>query len=116
MKKFILLIAIFLICGIGYSQEEGKNGSTMGIVGGYNVSDVRVSGSDMGSAGASNAAGFYAGFLWEQKLIPLLRLQSGIKYVKNGYESGNDRVVLNYITVPITAKVNRWCIWRLSCG
>ncbi|MDB4835103.1 PorT family protein [Cyclobacteriaceae bacterium] len=83
-------------------------------MGGWNFSDVRLEGSEYGSSGSEDASGFYAGILAEGRIVPLLFLQTGLKYNKNGFKSGQDRVVLNYLTVPIAAKLKLGPIYALG--
>lgn len=92
-----------------FCQDNGdKKDAKLGVIAGYNLSDVKLNGSD-GDAG--DADGFYAGVLWEEQLIPLLRIQSGLKYIKNGWSydntgaNGKERAVLNYLMVPVAARL-----------
>lgn len=106
MKNQLFLVLSLLVFEMSFSQTGSDKKGTPGIVAGWNSATVGVKDSDVS---ADPASGFYVGILWEQKLAPLFRLQSGIKYNKNGYTYGNipgyDRTVLNYLSVPLALKV-----------
>ncbi len=106
MKNLLIIALSSLLFEVSFAQTGGDKKGTPGIVAGWNSATVGVKDSDVS---ADPASGFYLGIIWEQKLAPIFRLQSGIKYNKNGYSYGNipgyDRTVLNYLSVPVALKV-----------
>lgn len=110
MKKLMtrkLLLALFLIMIVSLvsAQESSKQDkpARIGIRAGWSYSamfdnNVQLAGTDYMSS-------FYIGIFKEKKLVPLLRLGSGIEYVKNGYKITNDLTRdIHYLSVPLYLK------------
>ena len=109
-KKLTVLLITLTLTGITFGQKKdnGKKGKP-GLVIGANFSNIN-------EAGSETKTGFYGGVLWEQKIVPALRFQSGLLYIQNGVqsESGDVKVNLNYIQLPLVAKVKILAFYGLA--
>ncbi len=99
-KTFIVsaLLALSLTV-FAKTQDDGK----LGVLAGWSSTSTSADNS-------RSISGFYAGAVWEHKIIPSLRFHSGLVYNQNGYRPKNDvsnldRATYGYLNVPIIAKV-----------
>ncbi|MGD2035951.1 MAG: outer membrane beta-barrel protein [Bacteroidales bacterium] len=48
---------------------------------------------------------FYVGLFRDNKIVPLLRIGTGVEYFQNGFKTDDDnKLVLHYLSVPVHAK------------
>jgi hypothetical protein len=103
LKALLIILVFSIISGTAFGQkkDDDKKGKP-GLLLGANISNLSTGGAD-------NKTGFYGGVLWEQKIIPLIRLQSGLTYVQNGLKTESagveTKLNLNYLQIPVIAKV-----------
>jgi hypothetical protein len=113
IKTLILLVMTMAMSSVMFGQkddDDGKGGKP-GLLLGVNLANVD-------GVDATNKTGFYGGVLWEQKLVPILRLQSGLVYVQNGFKTETAGIEsltkLNYLQVPVIAKVKILAFYGLA--
>ncbi len=112
MTRIILLFATLTLSAttFGQKKDDDKKGKP-GLMFGANFSNINTSGAD-------TKTGFYGGVLWEQKIIPAIRFQSGLLYLQNGVldKTGNieTKVTLDYVQLPIIAKVKILAFYGLG--
>jgi len=110
MKKPTLLPAILilissLISSTVSAQDSGKDKpAKIGIRAGWNYASMFIDNEEL--TGIEHTNSFYIGVFKEKKLVPLLRLGSGLEYLQNGYniKDGGDRDI-RYLSVPLYLKV-----------
>lgn len=112
LNIYLFLLIFLFISGISFAQkdDDGKKGKP-GLLLGANLSNINTSGFD-------TKLGFYGGVLWEQKIIPTLRFQSGLVYVQNGMKSETNavdtRINLNYLQIPLVLKLKVLSFYGLA--
>ncbi len=101
-KILLILVAMVVTCNIN-AQDKDKP-ARIGIRAGWNYASMFIDNDELPGIDHSNS--FYIGVFKEKKLVPFLRLGSGIEYLQNGYKI-NDNVSrdLSYISVPLYLKV-----------
>jgi hypothetical protein len=105
-----ILVCVLLIFNLNTANaKDGDNKSKTGIRAGWQYSTIAFDGSIPN--GYDPLSSFYAGFFRDNKIIPLLRLGTGIEYSHIGNKSiaaDNDSlpsITLQYISIPIDLKV-----------
>ena len=94
----VLVMALPILSGSLLAQQ------TSGIHGGYIESDL--TGGDDPYNLKYKYQSFYVGFTKDQKIIPLLHLNTGLDYYQTGSQyNENNKLVLHYISVPLGLKV-----------
>jgi hypothetical protein len=117
MKYLYTIVLCALLAFDGLAQDDEEKGGRPGLIGGWNYSSIGIKNSDQ-TADYTN--GFYLGILWEERFAKVFRIQSGLKYVKNGWaynsnDLGNrDKTILNYVSLPVTAKLKIGPIYALG--
>jgi hypothetical protein len=92
----ILLLSVFLVAASNSIRAQG-----WGIRAGANFSDISGSGFD-----TEAKTGFYAGVFKEIPVIKdLLFVQPEIQYSQEGFETSTKDFKIDYITVPLMAKI-----------
>ena len=92
--KTLTVISLLLLSVVSFSQkdDDDKKGK-LGVLAGWNYSGISAS-------GTSNSNGYYGGVMWEQKLVPMIRLQSGFLFIQNGFSdvitSRNNNVIIPF--------------------
>ncbi len=81
---------------------EKKDDGKLGVLAGWSSTSTSADNS-------RSISGFYAGAVWEHKIVPSFRFHSGLVYNQNGYRPKNDdsaldKVTYGYLNVPIIAK------------
>ena len=95
IKLILLLICFFTIIPSLSAQK-------LGVRAGWN--SATVSGTDFGDV--SSRDGFYLGVFKEITLVPkLLFFQPELQYSSQGFKSNGNDYAINYINVPLLAKV-----------
>ena len=109
MKKstrlLVILFSMALIFGSNvYAQDDKDKPARIGIRAGWNYASMYIDNEELSGIEHNNA--FYVGVFKEKKLVPFLRLGSGLEYLQNGYdvEDGSDRNI-HYLSVPLYLKV-----------
>lgn len=110
MKRLIyLVLCTIFVFNINYAFAGGDDdkGSKIGIRAGWQLSGIYEDGSL--PSGYDANSGFYAGVFRDTKLIPLLRLGTGIEYSQVGIvrdsSNVNSKILLHYLAIPIDIKV-----------
>lgn len=98
MKKTLLLLAMLCFTLVLNAQDDDDKDKKWpnGIRGGYQLSNLV--GGDQGSF--DNFGGFYVGYVRKVKLIPLLRLETGMEYMMAGAQKNGTTLRMNYIVLP----------------
>lgn len=99
MKKILfiatLLIATITVNAQDKNDDKGKD-LPNGIRAGYQRSTLKSS----SKPDFNNLDGFYVGYLRKVKLIPLLRLETGLEYMMAGGKKDETIIKLNYLVLP----------------
>ncbi len=107
MKKFLLTCAALLICGSASVKAQSYQLLNFGLKAGMNFSDVN----QLGNIGTSTEVkgGFVGGAFFELRPLSKIGAQIEVLYSNQGfgleYESASGKVNLNYLEVPIMAKI-----------
>ena len=115
MKK-LLLIALLFTSAISFGQkdEDDDKKGQLGVLAGWNCSNASTS----SGLEAGTLNGFYGGVMWEQKIIPSIRVQSGFLFIQNGFKhkdnSAIDYTSINYLTIPMIGKVKVGPVYGLA--
>ncbi len=102
MKRFVLLsVVLFLIGASVLRAQEDK----IGIRAGYQNSNLVSDGDKVGDG----LSGYYVGIFKDHKLIPLLRLSTGLEFSQMGCKAKDgafdgDNLHINYLSIPIGVK------------
>ena len=112
--KTVFAISLLLSSLFSFSQfGDGDKNGQLGLLGGWNYANIKASGLQ-----TKNHNGFYAGVLWEHKIVPLVRVQSGLLFVQNGYSlegiPNADFTTLNYLQLPVIAKLKLGPVYALG--
>ena len=100
-----ILVSMALIIGSNvYAQDDKDKPARIGIRAGWNYASMFIDNEELAGIEHNNA--FYIGVFKEKKLVPFLRLGSGLEYLQNGYiiKDGSDRDI-HYLSVPLYLKV-----------
>ena len=100
LKHYYLVTIIFsLITATSLAQDgQSDKNAKISIMGGVNLATIN-------EESASNITAFYAGIAKEIKLVPLLRFQTGLLYVRNGANLNNSTFTIDYLQVPALLKI-----------
>jgi Outer membrane protein beta-barrel domain len=99
MKNRIVLISLLALSLAAVSVPLSAE---IGIRGGYMESNLKKSGSGLFE---NHYSGFYAGLFTDNRIIPMLHFGSGLDYYQSGSQvDDNNKVVLHYISVPLSLK------------
>lgn len=100
LKHYYLVTIIFsLISATSFAQDgQSDKNAKISIMGGVNLATIN-------EESASNITAFYAGIAKEIKLVPLLRFQTGLLYVRNGANLNNSTFTIDYLQVPALLKI-----------
>jgi hypothetical protein len=102
--KTLSFILLFALSTCTFAQFNDDKKGQLGILGGWNCSNISAA-----ELQSTTSNGFYGGLIWEHKIIPLIRMQSGLLFVQNGYSLEGlpdyKYTTLNYLQVPIIAKL-----------
>ena len=119
MNRFIpfILSAFFLLnLNYAFAGDDDEGSKIGGIRAGWQLSGIYEDGSLPSGYGTNS--GFYAGFFRDTKIIPLLRLGTGIEYSQVGLVRDSANVdakrVLHYIAIPIDLKVKLGPVFALA--
>lgn len=112
--QLILLAVIISIPSINAFAGDDDEGGKKGIRAGWQMSNFY----NDGSSSADNLSSFYVAVFGEKKLMPILRLGSGVEYNSVGYSSdiaGNtSSFVRHSIAVPLYLKVKLGPVFALG--
>ena len=101
LKTFFMGSLMILIPLISKAEDGDRVG---GIRFGYHTANLFLDGSKEG--GANNLTGFYFGFSRDNKLAPIIHLNTGLEYFQNGSKVNDDnKIVYHTISIPVTGKV-----------
>ena len=120
MNKLIyLFLSIFFVFNINTAYAGGDDdggGKTIGIRAGWQLSGIYEDGSL--PADFDKNSGFYLGLFKDIKIIPLLKLGTGLEYGQVGIVRDsvnvNKKRILHYIAVPIDLKVKLGPVFALA--
>ena len=116
MQRIKLLLLVMIITLPTYSAFAGDDeGGKKGVRAGWQMSNFYDGGktSDL----SENLSSFYIGVYGEKKLIPLLRLGTGIEYNSTGYkikDFDDTKYVRHTIAVPVYLKVKLGPVFALG--
>lgn len=119
MNKLIpFLLSAFFLLNINYAFAGGDDdgGKNIGVRAGWQMSGLYEDGSI--PAGYGTNSGFYVGFFKDTKIIPLLKLGTGLEYGQVGVvkdsSNYNAKRVLHYVAIPIDLKVKLGPVFALA--
>ena len=104
MRKISLLLLIGLLTIPTLFSYAGDDDKKWGVRAGFQAANFIDNGSTYGNAYNS----FYAGFFGERKIIPLLRIGSGLDYMQTGTvdkDLSDTKYVRHTISIPVYAKL-----------
>ena len=105
----VVKIMFFSMCLIAFSSTV--QAQKVGVRAGLNISNVR------GYPDTKPLTGFYAGVFKEITLVPeLFFLQPELQYSMQGYKSGDTKVSIGYLNIPVLAKVYIIKTFSLEAG
>lgn len=107
MKILLTTVAfVILMSGMLSAQESSKDDkpARIGVRAGWNYASMFIDNEQL--SGIEHINSFYLGVFKEKKMIPLLRIGSGLEYFKNGYKiTDNITREMHYISVPLYLKL-----------
>lgn len=118
MNKLIyFFLSIFFVLNINTLSASGDDdGKNIGVRAGWQISGIYENGSIPDGYGTNS--GFYAGFFKDTKIIPLLKLGTGLEYGQVGLirdsVNVNTKRILHYIAIPIDLKVKLGPVFALG--
>ena len=105
----VIKIIFFGLCLVVFTSTV--QAQKVGVRAGLNISNVS------GDADTKPLTGFYAGVFKEITLVPeLLFLQPELQYSMQGYKSGDTKVSIGYLNIPVMAKVYIIKTFSLEAG
>ncbi|MCU4174387.1 outer membrane beta-barrel protein [Carboxylicivirga sp. N1Y90] len=101
----LLILAVLSISSISLSaQDKNDKPAKIGVRAGWNYASMFIDNEEL--SGAEHINSFYIGVFKEKKMVPLLRLGSGLEYFQNGYKvTDNITREIHYISVPLYLKL-----------
>ncbi len=109
MKKLFTLTLVLGLFLTTFNSYAG--GNRFGIRGGYQVGNLFVDGDAM----ENNFNTFYLGVFKEVKLLPLIRIGTGLDYLQNGtFEDSDNKINLHYLSAPLYLKLKVGPVFALA--
>lgn len=103
-KILLILVAMLVTCNIKAQDKDKDKPARIGIRAGWNYASMFIDNDEL--PGIDHTSSFYIGVFKEKKLVPFLRLGSGLEYFQNGYKiDDNVSRDLHYISVPLYLKL-----------
>lgn len=100
MKRFLGILCMVLLFVTQPLNAQMK--LRLGVVGGTTLKEAKVN----QSLKKSNWQGWYAGPVLELSLPLGLKVDGSVQYAHNELDTGNDKVDLNYVSIPFNLKLN----------
>ncbi|CAN5402575.1 porin family protein [soil metagenome] len=100
MKKILATAAIAAFCFMNVSAQSPVS---FGVKGGMNSTNLKFSG-DGFNFNPDSKIGFYAGLLAEIGISDMFALQPEAMYALMGAKSGDDKLNLSYVNIPVLLK------------
>lgn len=114
MKKLLLIIACIFIANLTMAQDDKEDNDKKwpnGFRAGYQWSNLVKEEDKV----ADNLDGFYVGYLRKVKIIPLLRLETGLEYMIAGAQTSDDKKLrLHYLVLPAQLVVKIGPVYGLA--
>jgi len=102
----VLLLTFIIMIGLSLNAQskDDDKPAKIGVRAGWHYAGMFENNEMLNGTEHSNA--FYVGVFKEKKLIPLLRIGSGLEYFENGYKiNDNAKREIHTISVPLYLKV-----------
>jgi hypothetical protein len=105
MKRTIVLLSAICALGTAQAQTKTSNGFGFGIKAGANFSNPKVEVNNT-ELDTKTKVGLNAGVFMNIPMGSSLSVQPEVVYSSLGYKVNDDKVDLNYLTVPVLIKYN----------